>query len=138
MSLSTLMLRGCAKSRTLFVARTSSVAFVTPNKNFSQFSIRSVQVCQLHKLNRDALYAWSFRNLSSKPESGSLADQIMQAKQAEEKKDDGKEEPKQGPKPMTKWQKYGYIFFGVTFVGMFITNAVLFCKNFMSFDFSFV
>ena len=132
MSLSTLMLRNCSKAKNaLLVVKPVPKAFAAP-KHFSHISwqLRTAQVCQLSKLNRDFLVsnACFVQQFSSKPDSSgpSLADQILQSKKSEQK-EENKEEAK-GPKPMTKWQKYGYVFFGVTFVGMFITNAVLFCK----------
>lgn len=66
--------------------------------------------------------------------STSLADDILKAKKEQEKgdkKDDKGDDPggKKGPQPLTKWQKYGYVFFGVFFTGSMIANAVLFCNE---------
>jgi import inner membrane translocase subunit TIM50 len=67
-----------------------------------------------------------------KPKLG-LADEILSAKIASEKKSEkeeegtgeAKEEPKKA-EPMPKWQKYGYLFLGLTMGGSLIANAVLF------------
>jgi len=76
--------------------------------------------------------------------SKSLADEIMKAKIEQEQKakdaasESGSggqaggggtgEEPK-GPKPLSKWQKYGYIFFGTSMVAALVGNGIMFCKN---------
>lgn len=62
---------------------------------------------------------------TSKP---SLADQILQAKAEEDSKKKEQEDPSEPkkPKPLTKWQKFGYIFFGVGMIGSTIVTAVLF------------
>jgi import inner membrane translocase subunit TIM50 len=65
-----------------------------------------------------------------KPKLG-LADEILSSKIAREqteKEEEGgeKKEEKKKAEPLPKWQKYGYIFLGVTMVGSLIANAILF------------
>ncbi|CAB4068230.1 TIM50 [Lepeophtheirus salmonis] len=70
---------------------------------------------------------------SSQPKF-SLADEIMKDKARQEessssssqKDQHGGEEPPKGPKPLSKWEKIGYTFFGVTFVGGLFVNAIIF------------
>ncbi len=54
----------------------------------------------------------------------------MRAKTDHQKSEENSSDSSQnkGPKPLTKWQKYGYIFFGVTMGGLLVTNAILFCE----------
>lgn len=33
---------------------------------------------------------------------------------------------RKGPKPLSKWQKWGYVFFGVLFTGSIVANAIIF------------
>ena len=62
-----------------------------------------------------------------------LADEILSAKIASEKKEEkteeagseGKEENKKA-EPMPRWQKFGYLFLGITMGGSIIGNAILF------------
>jgi hypothetical protein len=64
-----------------------------------------------------------------------LADQIMQTKmkepsqtkQAEEDLKNTGDTP-QGPKPVGKWQKVGYMAFAIFLGGALVVNGVLFCK----------
>ena len=76
------------------------------------------------------------------PEAGSgLAAEIMQSRMAQSDKEsappqggepkDGessKEDAPKGPKPMSKWQKRGYMAFVVLLGGSLVVNAVLFGK----------
>ncbi len=74
----------------------------------------------------------SGRWLSSEQKPPSLSEQILNAKKEDEKKSEGqdqKDEAKKGPKPLTKWQKIGYVYFAVCMIGGTITYAVLFCKK---------
>jgi hypothetical protein len=61
----------------------------------------------------------------------SLADSVLLAKEQEKRKEPSgdKEDEAKGPKPLTKWQRIGYIVFGVTMVGSIIVNAVLFGRD---------
>jgi len=49
--------------------------------------------------------------------------------------DSSKTEPPQGPKPLTKWQKLGYAFFGLTLINGVVMSAVIFCKSIHIFSF---
>jgi hypothetical protein len=71
-----------------------------------------------------------FHSDSVKWMSNSLAEDILNAKQAEKLKNEESDSEKKGPKQMSKWQKIGYIFFGVFTTGMMVINAILFCKFF--------
>ena len=69
----------------------------------------------------------------STKEGTSLADQVMSAKKAQKEedkdnKDKEEEDKKKGPKPVSKWQTYGYIFFAVVVGGGTIVNCILFGK----------
>lgn len=46
----------------------------------------------------------------------------------EDKSADGTEPPK-GPKPLTKWQKMGYAFFGLALINGVVMGAIIFCKS---------
>lgn len=103
----------------------------------SQPSILHLSPVLMPKLSTPTFFCFS-RGLADQ-KSGSLADSIMNAKLAEDKKDskEKKEEEDPGPrkpKPLTKWQKYGYWTFGILFGGSIIANAILFCKNGWGFD----
>ena len=52
----------------------------------------------------------------------------------DQKQEGGADEGKKGPKPMTKWQKIGYITFGVVMTGSLVANAILFGKKYDRFD----
>ena len=79
------------------------------------------------------------RSMASGPEKQSLAEGVLKAKEAEaeearrrttegeENKEGG--EDKKGYKPLSKWQRRGYLFFAVTMVGGLVSNAVLFGEN---------
>ena len=58
-----------------------------------------------------------------------LADELLQSKIESEKqseqKDEGSEKQKK-TEPMPRWQKFGYLFLGLTMGGSLIANAVLF------------
>jgi hypothetical protein len=79
-------------------------------------------------------------NLRSYSSTPSLADEVMKNRVGspeKEKADEGQnkssseEEPKKGPKPLTKWQKIGYAAFGIFFTGGIIINAIVFCEFFL-------
>ena len=68
---------------------------------------------------------------------GSLTDEIMKAKIEEQQQDQkGNSEGGEGDnpkyKPLTKWQKIGYWFFGLSMAGGIIANAVLFGRILIS------
>ena len=74
---------------------------------------------------------------SKKPEI-TLAGQLMREKMEREKKEDKKENSEENSgvksKPMGKWEKIGYSVFGISFVSLLISNAVIFCKDFIIFN----
>jgi len=93
----------------------------------------------------DSLPGWGYRGLSVgrgswDKKSVSLADEIMLGKLAEKKEDkaaekvisdtsdgsEGGEDGQKKSKEMPKWQKYTYMFCGVTFGGLMIANCILF------------
>ncbi len=76
--------------------------------------------------------------MASGPEKQSLAEGVLRAKEAEAEEarrrtegEGDKEggEDKKGYKPLSKWQRRGYLFFAVTMVGGLVSNAVLFGEN---------
>ena len=78
------------------------------------------------------------RSMASGPETQSLAEGVLKAKEAEAEEarrrtegEGDKEggEDKKGYKPLSKWQRRGYLFFAVTMVGGLVSNAVLFGEN---------
>ena len=88
---------------------------------------------QLHHSNISSL-SFVRKFSSGKPETPSIADQIMGAKIADqEKKNEDNKDQKKGPKPMNKWQKYGYVFFGVSMAGLIIGNSIVFGMTFYIF-----
>ena len=80
---------------------------------------------------------YSSTEKSAPPTGPGLADQIMQSRlkekshtnQSTEQPENTGENPK-GPKPVSKWQKRGYMAFGIFFCGALVVNGVLFCKYF--------
>ncbi len=80
----------------------------------------------------------SVRLLSTDQKPPSLSQMVLEQqkqeaeknKNSEEKKGEegGSGEEKKGPKPMGKWQKRAYVFFGVTMFGSLVGNAIMFCK----------
>ena len=72
--------------------------------------------------------------------SNGLTDEILKAKVEQQKQDQqqGKEEGSEGDnpkyKPLSKWQKIGYWFFGISMVGALVSNAVLFGEEFYNFS----
>ena len=71
----------------------------------------------------------SFRLMSK-----SIADEILKAKEEQEKKQKGQaseenqESNKKEYKPLTKWQKIGFYFAGIVVPIYVVAMAVLFCK----------
>ncbi len=104
------------------------------NRTFQSLSSRSLLNCGDSSSTTWLLSKSCLPSLSVRPMSGSLAEDILRAKQEEEKKQEHKDQDKdggqqkKGPKPLTKWQKIGYITFGVLFTGSLVSNAILFCK----------
>ena len=78
------------------------------------------------------------RSMASNSGKQSLAEGVLKAKEAEAEQarrrtegEGDKEggEDKKGYKPLSKWQRRGYLFFAVTMVGGLVSNAVLFGEN---------
>ena len=81
-------------------------------------------------------FSKSFSSSEKPPstQSSSLADEIMKSKMKDaspEKATDADETGEssdKGPKPMSKWQKRGYMAFVIFISGALVVNGVLFCK----------
>jgi len=65
-------------------------------------------------------------SLCDKKQSPGLIDQLIAAEKAKAEEEKSKSEDEKQKKEMPKWQKYAYLFFGVTFTGSIVLNGVLF------------
>jgi len=104
---------------------------LNPGKASSPSTTTMWNVERVIRLNRHQ--ASSLILLSTnRPMSKGLTDEILKAKVEQQKQDQqqGKEEGSDGDnpkyKPLSKWQKIGYWFFGISMVGALVSNAVLF------------
>lgn len=119
-----------SSSLNIFTGANETVGLICKNSILRN----SKQLCLFSPI-RSNIFSLNNRCYSTddkKPKLG-LADEILSAKIASEKKEEkteeagseGKEEKKKA-EPMPRWQKYGYLFLGITMGGSIIGNAILF------------
>jgi len=114
--------------RTLATSASSSAAFCSfqrqPRGKNGPLLLAALNGASLANIQCSA--ALSSKNSSS---DSTLADNILKAKVEQQQQDQQQQSDDQenkGPKPMSKWQTYGYIAFAVLSVGGLVGNGVLF------------